>query len=90
MPEPENEVRYRFVARWSRRSRRTVAGTRRSASAALPRITRLMALAIKLEDLLRDAEIADRPEFDCAAVAAEPSSLFSTKRAFWAIFRGVR
>src|SRR5258707_3499809 len=57
MPEPKNEVRYRFVAPRSRRSVRTVTGTGRSARTALPRITRLMALAIKLEDLLRDAEI---------------------------------
>jgi hypothetical protein len=57
MPEPENEVRYRFKTQRPQRSGRTAAVTSQRVGAELPRITRLMALAIKLEDLLRGAAI---------------------------------
>ena len=57
MPERGNEVRYRFKTQRPQRSGRTAAVTSLPARAELPRITRLMALAIKLEDLLREAAI---------------------------------
>ena len=61
MPERSREVRYHFQVLCPGRSRKTFAATALPLGAALPRITRLMALAIKLDRLLQQ-----RPDLDGA------------------------
>ncbi len=60
MAESRREVRYRFEQR--RRARKPDSATARSQprGAALPRITRLMALALKLDGRLRESADLDR------------------------------
>ena len=53
MPESISELRYRFPAPRPRHTSKTVATTSSPVGAALPRITHLMALAIRLEEVLQ-------------------------------------
>ena len=62
MPEPNNQVRYRFSGRRLSRYSRTVAMAAPPLPAALPRVTRLMALAIKLDRLLQQNRDLDGGE----------------------------
>jgi hypothetical protein len=64
MPERTRDVRYHFQVPRPARSRKTVVATSLPLGAALPRITRLMALAIKLDRLLQQ-----RPDLDGVELA---------------------
>ena len=68
MPERSREVRYHFQVLRPGRSRKTFAATALPLGAALPRITRLMALAIKLDRLLQQ-----RPDLDGVELARRGS-----------------
>ena len=65
MPEPMSEVRYQFFTPRPSRIRSRIASTSVPLSAALPRITRLIALAMKLDDVLRQ-----NPDLDSSELAS--------------------
>lgn len=62
MPEQSAELRYRFHGLRSTRTRDRIATTSLPVGAALPRIARLMALAIKLDGLRQQYPNLDAPE----------------------------
>src|SRR5215469_6688778 len=63
MPEANHELRYQFPPRWPSR-RRNIITMSRPVGVALPRITRLMALAIQLDTRMRQC-----PDLDGAELA---------------------
>jgi hypothetical protein len=70
MGEPIRQLQYRFETRRPGRSRKVVTGHGTTLQTALPRITRLMALAIKLEGLLgecRDLHTGELARLGCVS-----------------------
>jgi hypothetical protein len=62
MPDPRGEVRFRFQPPRPLRARKTIPTTSFPMPPALPRIMRLMALAIHLEELQQQCPNLDRAE----------------------------